>query len=192
MKTVQKILTICLLLLFVATNSNAQLGIRAGANFAKVNSNEDAVVIKNNLGYHLGLVYQARIVDNIFFRPGLLYTLRGSKSEFLNVTRNTRTNYFEIPLDFQVKLGRAESNRLGLYAGPYIAFLVSAESDDTDVSDLYKGTDFGFNVGLTYDFLFFTVGVNYGAGLQNVADDVNFEDLEIRNQLISAFGVLQF
>lgn len=187
-----KTLTILMAFVMASITSYAQFGLRGGVNFAKVNSNDESIELKNNLGLQFGFVYRADLSDNIAFRPGVIYTQKGSKTEIAGVSRKTRTNYVEIPMDFQFRFGDVDDNRLGLYAGPYVGFLLSATTENVNVKDNYKSTEFGFNAGITYDIYMVTLGLNYGAGLSNVADDETLEDVDIKNQNISAFAVYNF
>ncbi len=192
MKSIFTKFSILAIIFLITTAAQAQFGLRGGINFATISTSDESVDLKNTIGYHLGLVYEADLTNNLTFRPGLIYTLKGTKVEFEDNSTTTNNNYFEIPLDFHLKFGDPDDNRLGIYAGPYVAFLISGDTDGGDVSVTYRDTDFGLNAGITYDIYNFTLGLNYGSSINNVADDANFGDLEVQNRVLSAFGLFIF
>jgi len=186
-----KLFVTALFLLFSMT-MNAQLGIRAGANLARVTTDDDAVNLTSIGGYHAGIVYEIDLGDNILIRPGALFTTKGGISEFNEENITTRTNYIEIPVDLHVKFGQPGGTRFGIYAGPYIGVLLSAQYDGEEAKDSFKNGDLGANVGLTLDLSILTFGMNYGAGLVNVAEEDLRNSAEVKNQTLSAFAMLRF
>ncbi|NNE14580.1 MAG: PorT family protein [Saprospiraceae bacterium] len=192
MKTKNIFLSIITLMFFTSTSLFGQFNIRGGLNLAKISSSDKSIELKSNPGIQLGFGYELDLGSNLSFRPSLLYSQKGAKVSENNMTSNSRTNYLELPMDVHIRFGDADDNRLGIYAGPYVGFLLSATTDDANVKDLYKSTEYGFNAGLTYDIYMITVGLNYGAGLSNVADDTDIGDIEIKNQNLSLIGIFNF
>jgi hypothetical protein len=83
---------------------------------------------------------------------------------------------------------------VNIQAGPQIGFLLSAkrkdDGEDEDIKDLFKSTDFGFNLGLGADFGKLNASARYCIGLSNIADD---EDVEIKNGVFQiALGLKLF
>lgn len=180
------------LILISMTTTMAQFNIRGGLNFAKVSSNDESVQLSANPGVQLGFGYEMDLGNTLSLRSALVYSQKGSKSESSTTSSSSRTNYLEIPMDLQIRFGDSDDNRLGLYAGPYVAFLLSATTDEINVKDSYNNQEYGFNAGLTYDIYVFTLGLNYGAGLSNVVNDANLGDIDIKNQNISALAIFNF
>lgn len=195
-----------LLILFFAVfamSAYAQtgLGVRAGLNLANQTFSADGFDISPDakIGFQLGVVYGVAINETISFRPGLLYSTKGSsiKQEFLGEEIETTSsfNYLEIPLDFVYQTGKILIN-----AGPYIGYALSGsvsdgeESEDIDwEDDDTKRTDFGLNFGLGYHITpEFSLNLNYGLGLSNLVDGESSEDFTSKNTNIALFGIYSF
>ena len=184
-----------LLLLFclLSLKGYSQFGIRAGANFASINQDPKLdLELKSNPGYHLGILYEIDFGDNFSWRPGLQYSLKGSKIKSATSGNENvlKTGYLEMPLDFVLKFGAPETSRFGIFAGPYLGLLMSSDLDDQDVKDTYKDLDLGLNAGIQFEFLPVTLGLQYGAGLNNVANNNGTTgDITVKNQSVSAFVI---
>lgn len=109
-------------------------GIRAGVNFQNINSkdgNGDKVETDLYTGFHIGVNAEIPIGVDFYFQPGLLYSIKGAKSEddFLGQPFNTtvKISYLELPLNLLYKpvLG---TGHLLLGGGPYVAFGVGGEA----------------------------------------------------------------
>src|SRR5688572_30155329 len=109
-------------------------GIRAGVNFQNINGNDgNGEKLKNDLltGFNIGLNAEIPVGVDFYFQPGLLYSLKGAKSEdvILGQSFNTtlKISYLEIPLNFLYKplLG---TGHLLLGFGPYVAFGIGGEA----------------------------------------------------------------
>ncbi|MEZ4910125.1 MAG: porin family protein [Saprospiraceae bacterium] len=192
-----KIYFILGLFLFCNINVNAQLGVRAGLNFASVSAENGGVTLNSDskLGFHFGLVNDFKLSDNLTFRPGILYSVKGSKLTLdifgVNETITDEYTYLDVPLHFVYNF-TGEEKGFFAEAGPYLAFLLSAKSQDEDVKDLLKSLDFGLNFGLGYDLGNFIIGANYSFGLSNIADGEDSEDVNVKNKNIAVYGVYQF
>ena len=85
-------------------------------------------------------------------------------------------------------------DRIAISLGPYIGFLLS-ESPEPETPREYftKNTDYGFNFGINYIFNKFTLGINYGLGLDNLYEQIDsdpngpFESITSRNKNIGLF-----
>lgn len=154
---------------FLATVSNAQLAIRGGVNLANLTAEQDGTTLEydSKIGFQFGVTYSASINENLAFRPGLLYSMKGAQFEILDEKSKLKFDYLEIPLDFVYKAGMIDIN-----AGPYVGLLMSAKVGDEDVKDDVNGMDFGLNVGAMYNInMNLGLGVNYGLGLANLVKD---------------------
>jgi len=109
-------------------------GIRGGVNFQNINGkDENGEKLKNDIltGFHIGANAEIPIGVDFYFQPGLLYSLKGAKSEIdlLGQPFNTtlKISYLELPLNLLYKpvLG---TGHLLLGFGPYLAFGVGGEA----------------------------------------------------------------
>ncbi|MFT6337674.1 MAG: hypothetical protein ACI86M_003561 [Saprospiraceae bacterium] len=166
--------------------SNAQFGIRAGVNLANqsIEAQGLSIGLSNQIGFQLGVNYDKMINENLSFRPGLLFTMKGAKFSFLGVDSGVlKFNYLEVPLDFVYHAGSID-----IHAGPYVGFLLTAKADGEDVKDDSETLDYGLNFGGSYNITSkIGVGVNYGLGLANIAKTEDGDDSTIKNKVLSFF-----
>ena len=116
-----------------STTGGTSFGLRGGVNFQNINGkDENGEKLKNDLltGFNIGLNAEIPVGVDFYFQPGLLYSLKGAKSEddILGQSFNTtlKISYLEIPLNLIYKplLG---TGHLLLGFGPYVAFGVGGE-----------------------------------------------------------------
>lgn len=183
-------LVACIALSFAA---NAQLGVRAGLNIANqsISVGGADVSFDSRIGAQLGLVYETMINENVSFRPGIMYSMKGFKITDGTTEQTSKVDYLDIPLDFTYKLA-AGSNKISLHAGPYVGVLLSAKVGDEDNKESYNSVDFGANLGLAYELPSFTIGFNYGLGLANIANVEDGDDSSAKNTNLSFFGIYKF
>jgi len=109
-------------------------GIRAGVNFQNINGkDENDDKLKNDMltGFNIGINAEIPVGVDFYFQPGLLYTIKGAKSEDViggqpfNTT--LKISYLELPLNFLYKplLG---TGHLILGFGPYVAFGIGGKA----------------------------------------------------------------
>jgi len=186
----KKLLFTFLLVGGLITVSQAQLGIRGGLNMTNLTGDE-IEDNKGSIGFHFGLVYGVAISDNLKFRPGLLYSSKGSKDSTDDNFKFTST-YLEIPLN--LKYNVSGSTGFFIEGGPYLGYLMSAKAKvgdiEIDLKDTFSGIDFGLNIGIGYDINSnIGIGAHYGLGLGNVADDPSSPDASANNSNISFYIV---
>ncbi len=179
----KKLLFSFLLIAGFAISSEAQIGIRAGLNISKFVYDGDGLNLSadSRVGFHIGVVKDFVVSEKLGFRPGVLYSIKGAKSN----DNTSNFQYLEIPLDFVYKIG--EESGFSLTAGPYVGILMSAKVEDMDVKDNAESTDFGINFGLGYDLNQITLGVQYGFGLSNI--DQTVDEGSVKNTNISIYGI---
>ena len=109
-------------------------GLRAGVNFQNINGkDENDEKLKNDIltGFNIGVNAEIPVGIDFYFQPGLLYSIKGAKSEdvILGQPFNTtlKISYLELPLNFLYKplLG---TGHLILGFGPYVAFGVGGKA----------------------------------------------------------------
>lgn len=160
-------------------------GIKAGLNLASWGGDADDTNMKPGL---LAVFFlTAPITDQFSIQPELLYNAVGTKFEDADDI-SYRLNYLSIPVMVQYNV----TEQFKVEAGPQVGFLASAhyknDDDKTDMKDAFKGTDFGFNLGVGATFDNFTASLRYSFGLANVFDDDSFgffdflvDDVDIKN-----------
>ena len=152
-----------------SASSFAQLSLKAGVNIAN-----------QTFEFFLGANYKVNLSESIGLRPGIQFSLKGSKLDFGGTdVSESDFSYLEVPVDLVFTTGG-----ISIHAGPYLGLLMSAKSDGVDVKDDVKSTDFGLNLGLGYNFGKIGVGANYGLGLSNISQD---EEGTAKNKVISVY-----
>lgn len=107
-----------------------KFGIRAGVNFQKIYGDDfGGNKVENDFltTYHAGITADLLVTPVFYLQPGLIYSLKGAKSESGGTKTTIKTSYVELPINllFKPELG---SGRLLLGAGPYIAYGVGGQS----------------------------------------------------------------
>jgi len=114
--------------------NKTSFGLRAGINFQNINGkDENDEKLKNDIltGFNIGINAEIPVGIDFYFQPGLLYTIKGAKSEEVIFGQSLKTtlkiSYLELPLNFLYKplLG---TGHLILGIGPYIAFGVGGKA----------------------------------------------------------------
>ena len=112
----------------------ASFGLRAGVNFQNINGkDENGDKLKNDMltGFNVGVNAEIPVGIDFYFQPGLLYTIKGAKSEDVipgqSFNTTLKISYLEIPLNFLYKpmLGKGH---LILGFGPYVAFGIGGKA----------------------------------------------------------------
>lgn len=186
---------IAVLVLFMALSvagySQAQvaIGIKAGPNFAKINTEENAGEnYKNRTGFHGGAFVLFKITK-IGIQPELLFSQQGSTVEVNGTDLEANFNYINIPILLKLYL----AGGINLQAGPQIGFVSKAEVEQfvsgssgattmTDVKDQLKGNDVSLALGAGWDLPFgLTLDARYNLGLSEINDAAGSE--EAKNQV---------
>ena len=112
--------------------SGTSFGLRAGINFQNINGkDENDDKLKNDMltGFNIGINAEIPVGIDFYFQPGLLYSIKGAKSEDVGQSFNTtiKISYLELPLNFLYKplLGKGH---LILGFGPYVAFGIGGKA----------------------------------------------------------------
>lgn len=205
MKTRNIVVLVTLLMVFVSELNAQGFGIRAGVNFQNINgkdSNGDQLENDLTTGFNIGVNYEVPVGTDIYFQPGLLFSTKGTKSEFnelgLDFKQKLSLSYIEVPLNivFKPLLG---SGHMLLGFGPYLAYGIGGKyilesggvEDETDVtfqgevsesemeSDAFfmKPFDAGANFIIGYEMAsMLSLQLNAQLGLLGINPDVPNED----------------
>ncbi|RKR11158.1 outer membrane protein with beta-barrel domain [Flavobacterium sp. 90] len=150
-----------------ANAQSTRFGVKGGLNVSNFTGYEQDV--KSLIGFHVGGFAEIKVAKKFAVQPEFLYSTQGTTIEGFDGDSNTtvKVNYLNIPI-----LGKYYiTDAFSVEAGPQIGFLLSAKARGEDVSDLYKSTDFGFNLGCGYNFTEdISIGARYTIGLTDVND----------------------
>jgi hypothetical protein len=188
-----------LFVLAVNTGTFAQLkfGAKAGLNIANIGG-DDADNTDSKIGLVLGGLMSYQFSDMFAVQPEVLYTMKGATDEGGGTEYTLSLNYIEIPvlLKFLIPIQGSGSIVPAIYAGPSIAFNVSAESESesqgrtttTDLDDWVSSVDFGLAFGGSIAFDIGSANqigadVRYTLGLSSV-EDAGL-DADIKNNVFS-------
>ena len=187
-------------LTFSASAQKLNYGIKAGSNFAVQSETGD---LYNNedikIGLHFGAFGNLSLSDNFKLQTEINYEQKGSAYD--DVTNSYE--YISIPVLARVSLGKSLKTPLhfNIYAGPYSAFLINAESEvseiETEGQTIDKKDDTeNTEIGLVGGF-----GVNYPINNSNVFLDFRFglgltefdkNDEDLRNKYFGISLGLEF
>ena len=158
-----------------------KLGLKVGLNLANFGGDIENNAIRTSI--HFGMVSEIIISDKFSFQPELLYSGQGFKNESILGYSKEKYNYISLPLLAKYYVAK----NLSIESGPQISFLISSKSKNndgnTDISDT-NVVDFGWNVGLGYEFksgIFFQG--RYNLGLTNVNAESNSDSNRISNSV---------
>lgn len=204
----KKIALLLFTALFISFASQAQIGIKLGANLSNLSGdlqNED--FNENKLGFVGGLSYNIPLsTDNfISIQPELLYSQKGFKyADFkfaqggLNFTREGKVNYSYLDLPILLKI-----NAGGFFfeGGPQLSYLLGIK-DKTEVTgptgidteesrkiskDGLAELEIGYAAGLGYMTPFgFSIGLRYNGSISALAKDNQDELTNARNSVYQA------
>lgn len=192
-----------------------RFGIRAGVNFQKLygdgfdgkNADYDFLT-----GYHAGVTADLLVTPTFYIQPGLLYSVKGAKSESNSTEVTHKASYVELPINFLFKPALG-NGRLVLGAGPYAAYGISGKlkaktgnnSIELDakfknnisaadyINDKYyyiRPFDFGANALAGYELNNgFSIQVNGQLGLYKVNPAIDGVLAEVDNTSLKNWGV---
>ncbi|HYF69990.1 MAG TPA: porin family protein [Ohtaekwangia sp.] len=173
-------LSFIMVALSISAWSQAQLsiGLKAGPNFASINTKENAGEnYKNRTGFHAGAFALIKLTK-IGIQPEVIFSQQGS-----TVTVNSKdfdANYSYINIPIMLKLYTIAG--INIQAGPQFGFVASKKNellDELDMDDPVKGTDFSIGLGLGWDLPFgLTVDGRYNLGLSDNNDLSGGESLK--------------
>ena len=166
------------------SNLSTKFGIKGGLNLTNLHSDDFA---DNHLkaGFNVGIFSKIPVTPGFSIQPELLYSLKGSKSDYNNFLQGSgeyrfNLGYVELPLLAVVNL----TKNFSIHAGGYGAYLTDANIKDvkhdgkivgiTDLNaDKFNRWDFGLAGGVGFDIENFMMGARYNYGLTNVGKSGN-------------------
>ena len=194
----KKLILIVFLLIYTGTTLKAQesvlFGIKGGANFTKMNSEEFADN-SSRVGFHVGLLAEIPLGNKFSIQPEVLYSTQGTKAEVImfggNPTVSFHLDYIQVPLVIKWYITQS----LAIEAGPSFNFLVKNELGSERVQPLGSFLMFGIESGFGRKFEFGGVlGASYKFG-QNLLGSARYVygltdafDSEFNDKAIHNYG----
>lgn len=194
--------------LLLATNTQAQLIIKGGANFTNYfteNNSGDQFDFDGKVGYHVGITGEAMIGKILGFETGVIMDSRGAKNGSSNAFGSYEVDfnpiYATVPLNLKLKPALGDL-KLFVTAGPYVSIGVlgkvmsegsfagfSGEDErdikwgDDESDDDLRRFDYGMSLGGGIQLSSLILGVEYSYGLANIAADQS-NDNTMQNRMM--------
>ncbi len=201
MNAVLAVFAIAVVLIFPASASAQQVGIKAGISFASLTPEEDEDPdISRRRGLVAGGWFRTTPTTRISFLAEGLFTEKGVRFDNIPfdvdsvATVDIRIRYIEIPLLARVNLTDPRSTtRVFVVGGATPAFRLSArakaevegEQETRDISDDIEPFDLGLAGGLGVEFGRVLIEARYTHGLRKINEDDNDPNDRIQNRVFS-------
>jgi hypothetical protein len=193
------------LMLIIPFLVQAQFGIKAGLNFAKV-SNASSINSSNKSGFHAGLLLAPPSKKIISSRTELVFSRQGYDYK-------TSSNTGNVDLDY-IQMGQLASINITKYVslllGAQTAYLISAQADSTknsggtggsynSIMNLYNRIDYGYALGAeVHPVMGLIIGARYNVSLSKVYKDLqsfqmpSFTSEDAKNNVVQIFAGWRF
>lgn len=201
MKKLMQLSLATALLLGLVYGASAQIqfavGLKAGPNFAKINTDASASEnYKNRTGFHGGafVLFKA---TKIGIQPEVIFSQQGSKVTINDKDYESNFSYINIPV--MIKLYTVAG--INIQAGPQFGFVNKAEAPVItnaatqewtiqDVKDRAKNSDLTLGLGLGWDLPFgLTLDARYNLGLSKIYDQAPSQQTENAKNQVFQFSV---
>jgi len=158
--------------------ARARAGIKGGLNVSNFISGDQVSDKNARFGFHAGVFGQLFVNEGFAIQPELNYSTKGNKvtTTYDVIDQETKFNlaYLDMPVLAVFKLG----NAVEIQAGPYWAYLLSANIDtDGDLGDdfvqldrkNFDNWDYGLAGGIGFNLGNVQLGARYNYGLNKIA-----------------------
>jgi hypothetical protein len=155
--------------------TEVHFGIKAGANFAHLSTDDDATDSKT--GLHVGGLAHIHLSKQFAIQPELVFSMQGGESE--NGTK-TKLNYINVPVLAQYMFG----DGFRVQTGPQLGILTSAKNEigdlEVDIDDAVKTVDFSWSFGAGYlSKIGLGIDGRYNLGISDISEN----DAELKNRV---------
>lgn len=197
--------TIIFLLLFSPVFVHAQLGIKAGLNFAKVASASD-INNKSQSGFNVGIIFTSPTKKILSFQSELLYSKQGYNYKTATNTGNVNLNYFTQAQIMCINITKF----FQIQFGAQTAILLNANVDSSkkttgatdpyaNITDFYNRFDYGYAVGFqVHPFKGLLIGARYNVSLAKIYSGLatyqvpSFTSEDAKNNVVQLFAGWKF
>ena len=200
MKYLVKLFIVVIALTMATGKLSAQrFGLKGGLNFSNMLVKDDNTTLSDNydmkLGYHIGATVEFSLSKMFSFEAGLLLATKGYKADYdiliNNISGNVKSEmnflYLDIPLTAKAAYDLGGAKIYGVL-GPYLGIGLSGhaktELSDKGVTETHeediewgdsrnevKRLDYGLTIGAGVEINSFDIGISYGLGFANAAND---------------------
>jgi len=189
---------ICLVFTFANLQGQVKFGAEAGLNLSTMTLKTMGMSVdpKAVPGFHIGMVTDITLIENLTLQPAFLFSTKGTKYKISTEEGTITPFYIDVPVNlaYSFKIN-PDVPKISVFAGPYFAYgvggtyKIGGESQainygSTDEDDL-KAFDMGvnFGAGVTVKELF--ISLHYGLGLANLSPATSV-DINMKNRV---FGI---
>jgi hypothetical protein len=168
-KNLKSLLVLVLLLNSAVLQSQIKSGQTIGINLSNmfVNASGNVVDAENSTGINFGGFLDIPVFRSFTFRPGILFSGKGSMYQADTTDVSISPVYLEMPALAVYSFG-SHTIKISLFAGPYIAFGFGGNK----IENGGNSKTINYGSGESDDIKHFDAGVNMGAG-------ISFRDLMI-------------
>lgn len=181
---------------------HAQVGLKAGVNFANV-SNASSINSSNQSGFMAGLFLAPPTKGIIASRTEIIFSRQGYNFQTSSKTGSVNLDYIIIPQLMGINITKF----VQLQLGAQMAFLLNAKGDSTNTSnpaltgpyasmmDYYNKFDYGYAVGAEiHPFKGLLIGARYNVSLGKLYKDLqtgqkpSFTAEDAKNNVVQIFA----
>lgn len=163
------------LLLSAVMQVQAQWGVKVGTTVSKFTADHAS----SGVGVYAGGFYDLRLIDQLYFRPQLMYSYDHSEADWIQAKTDFRLHYLKLPLTFSCHFQWNKNHSLNPYVGGYLScgllgryvakYPDGSQVKNTNVFDQVDRFNYGLIGGVEYEFgKHYLINVEYHIGLNNV------------------------
>jgi hypothetical protein len=178
----------------------AQIGIKAGLNFAKV-SNAASINSSSKSGFNVGLLLAPSSKKILSSRTELIFSRQGYDYKNSSNTGNVNLDYIQMGQLASINITKYVS----LLFGAQTSYLISAQADSTkntggssgaynNIMNLYNRIDYGYALGAeVHPVMGLIIGARYNVSLAKVYKDLqsfqapSFSSEDAKNNVVQIF-----
>jgi hypothetical protein len=182
----------------------AQIGIKAGVNFAKV-SNASSINSSSKSGFNIGLLLAPPSKKIISSRTELIFSRQGYDYKTSSNTGNVNLDYIQMGQLASINITKFVS----LLFGAQTSYLISAQADSTknsggsgsynNIMNFYNRIDYGYALGAeVHPVKGLIIGARYNVSLAKVYKDLqsfqapSFTSQDAKNNVVQIFAGWRF
>jgi hypothetical protein len=183
------LLMLAFIVLAITGTAQVRFGAKAGINLANLTGKTagEKETADSKTGFHIGGVVDIPVSEKFSISPELNFDQWGAQQEESGSTLKLNLNYINLPILAKVNIGG-----FGIYAGPQVGFLISAnakmDDEEEDIKEQFKSTDFGAVFGAEYNLAYgIFLSARYNLGLAKITEDS--DDNNYAKNTAITFGV---
>lgn len=185
--------------------SNAQIGIKAGLNFANV-SNASSINNSSRSGFNIGVFLAMPSRKLLSSRTELVFSRQGYDYKTSSNTGNVNLDYIQLGQMASINITKFVS----VLFGAQTAYLVSAQADSTkntgggsgsysNIMNLYNRIDYGYAIGAEiHPVMGLVIGTRYNVSLSKIYKDLqnlqkpSFTSADAKNNVVMLYAGWRF